>query len=86
LFANCSVPADDFRVTDHVDAFTKQICEVIVGKNPNRDHVLESDAPVGSSINVRIYTPSRHGHLDPAWAIMAGALPMKYRKVGIGLC
>src|SRR5258705_7005893 len=33
LFANRSVPADDFRVTDHVEAFTKQICEVIVGKN-----------------------------------------------------
>src|SRR2546429_2363295 len=27
------MPADDFRVTDPVDAFTKQICEVIVGKN-----------------------------------------------------
>jgi MoxR-like ATPase len=33
LFANRGVPADDFRVTDHVEAFTKQICEVIVGKN-----------------------------------------------------
>jgi MoxR-like ATPase len=55
LFANCVVPADDFRVTDHVDAFTKQICEVIVGKNQAvklavacllaRGHLLIEDIP-----------------------------------------
>jgi MoxR-like ATPase len=55
LFANRSVPADDFRVTDHVDAFTKQICEVIVGKNQAvklavacllaRGHLLIEDIP-----------------------------------------
>ena len=55
LFANRSVPADDFRVTDHVEAFTKQICEVIVGKNQAvklavacllaRGHLLIEDIP-----------------------------------------
>jgi MoxR-like ATPase len=55
LFANRIVPADDFRVTDHVDAFTKQICEVIVGKNQAvklavacllaRGHLLIEDIP-----------------------------------------
>ena len=55
LFANRGVPADDLRVTDHVDAFTKQICEVIVGKNQAvklavacllaRGHLLIEDIP-----------------------------------------
>src|SRR5207245_5106326 len=54
-FAKRSVPADDFRVTDPVDAFTKQICEVIVGKNQAvklavacllaRGHLLIEDIP-----------------------------------------
>src|ERR671934_502828 len=55
LFAKRSIPADHFRVTDHVDAFTKQICEVIVGKNQAvklavacllaRGHLLIEDIP-----------------------------------------
>src|SRR5436305_165302 len=55
MFANRSVPADDLRVTDPVDAFTKQICEVIVGKNQAvklavacllaRGHLLIEDIP-----------------------------------------
>jgi MoxR-like ATPase len=55
LFANRIVPADHFRVTDYVDAFTKQICEVIVGKNQAvklavacllaRGHLLIEDIP-----------------------------------------
>ena len=54
-FANRIVPRDHFRVTDHVDAFTKQICEVIVGKNQAvklavacllaRGHLLIEDIP-----------------------------------------
>jgi MoxR-like ATPase len=54
-FANRTVPADHFDVTDHVDAFTKQICEVIVGKNQAvklavacllaRGHLLIEDIP-----------------------------------------
>jgi MoxR-like ATPase len=49
------VPADHVRVTDYVDAFTKQICEVIVGKNQAvklavacllaRGHLLIEDIP-----------------------------------------
>src|SRR5438105_11275011 len=55
VFAKDIVPADHFRVTDHVDAFTKQICEVIVGKNQAvklavacllaRGHLLIEDIP-----------------------------------------
>jgi MoxR-like ATPase len=55
LFANRIVPADHVRVTDYVDAFTKQICEVIVGKNQAvklavacllaRGHLLIEDIP-----------------------------------------
>jgi MoxR-like ATPase len=55
LFAKRRVPADDLRVTDHVEAFTKQICEVIVGKNQAvklavacllaRGHLLIEDIP-----------------------------------------
>ena len=54
-FANSIIPADHFAVTDHVDAFTKQICEVIVGKNHAvklavacllaRGHLLIEDIP-----------------------------------------
>ena len=55
-FANPIVPADHlFGVTDHVDTFTKQICEVIVGKNQAvklavacllaRGHLLIEDIP-----------------------------------------
>jgi MoxR-like ATPase len=54
-FANRTVPADHSEVTDHVDAFTKQICEVIVGKNQAvklavacllaRGHLLIEDIP-----------------------------------------
>ena len=55
LVCEARVPADDFRVTDHVDAFIKQICEVIVGKNQAvklavacllaRGHLLIEDIP-----------------------------------------
>ena len=55
LFAKGIVPTDRFRVTEHVDAFTKQICEVIVGKNQAvklavacllaRGHLLIEDIP-----------------------------------------
>jgi MoxR-like ATPase len=55
MFANRIVRADHFRVTDYVDAFTKQICEVIVGKNQAvklavacllaRGHLLIEDIP-----------------------------------------
>lgn len=54
-FAKRIVPADHFGVTNHVDAFTKQICEVIVGKNQAvklavacllaRGHLLIEDIP-----------------------------------------
>ena len=54
-FAERIVPADHVRVTDYVDAFTKQICEVIVGKNQAvklavacllaRGHLLIEDIP-----------------------------------------
>ena len=54
-FANCIVPVDYLRVTDDVDVFTKQICEVIVGKNQAvklavacllaRGHLLIEDIP-----------------------------------------
>jgi len=55
VFAKNSVPTDRPGVTDHVDAFTKQICEVIVGKNQAvklavacllaRGHLLIEDTP-----------------------------------------
>src|SRR6266853_2101804 len=55
MFARRVIPADDFGVTDHVDAFVKQICEVIVGKNQAiklavacllaRGHLLIEDIP-----------------------------------------
>ncbi len=55
LFANRIVSADHSGVTDYVDAFTKQVCEVIVGKNEAvklavacllaRGHVLIEDIP-----------------------------------------
>ena len=55
MFAKDIVPADHPAVTDHVDAFTKQICEVIVGKNQAvklavacflaRGHLLIEDIP-----------------------------------------
>lgn len=55
MFANRIVPADHLGVTDYVDAFTKQICEVIVGKNQAvklavacllaRGHLLIEDIP-----------------------------------------
>ena len=55
VFAKGIVPADHPGVTDHVDAFTKQICEVIVGKNQAvklavacllaRGHLLIEDIP-----------------------------------------
>jgi hypothetical protein len=55
LFAKGIVPTDHFGVTEHVDAFTKQICEVIVGKNQAvklavacllaRGHLLIEDIP-----------------------------------------
>src|SRR5438552_8199173 len=55
MFACRVIPADDFGVTDHVDAFVKQICEVIVGKNQAvklavacllaRGHLLIEDIP-----------------------------------------
>ena len=54
-FAKRIVPADYCAVTDNVDAFTKQICEVIVGKNQAvklavacllaRGHLLIEDIP-----------------------------------------
>jgi MoxR-like ATPase len=54
-FANRVVPANRFGVTDHVDAFVRQICEVIVGKNQAvklavacllaRGHLLIEDIP-----------------------------------------
>ena len=54
-FAERIVRADHVRVTDYVDAFTKQICEVIVGKNQAvklavacllaRGHLLIEDIP-----------------------------------------
>jgi MoxR-like ATPase len=54
-FAKGIVPADHFGVTEHVNAFTKQICEVIVGKNEAvklavasllaRGHLLIEDIP-----------------------------------------
>ena len=55
VFAKAIVPTDRPGVTDHVDAFTKQICEVIVGKNQAvklavacllaRGHLLIEDIP-----------------------------------------
>src|SRR6201993_2245860 len=56
MFAQRMIPADDCAVTpDHVDAFVKQICEVIVGKNQAvklavacllaRGHLLIEDIP-----------------------------------------
>ena len=55
MFAKDIVPADHPSVTDHVEAFTKQICEVIVGKNQAvklavacllaRGHLLIEDIP-----------------------------------------
>jgi MoxR-like ATPase len=55
LFANRIVSADHSGVTDYVDAFTKQVCEVIVGKNEAvklavacllaRGHLLIEDIP-----------------------------------------
>jgi MoxR-like ATPase len=55
MFAKRIVPADHSSVTDQVDAFTKQICEVIVGKNHAvklavacllaRGHLLIEDIP-----------------------------------------
>ena len=55
MFAKGSVPADHSGVTDHVEAFTNQICEVIVGKNQEvklavacllaRGHLLIEDIP-----------------------------------------
>src|ERR1041385_8007643 len=54
-FAKGIVPTDDSGVTDQVDAFVKQICEVIVGKNQAvklavacllaRGHLLIEDIP-----------------------------------------
>jgi len=55
MFAAHSVPTDHSTVTDHIDALTKQICEVIVGKNQAvklavacllaRGHLLIEDIP-----------------------------------------
>src|SRR5205809_1988988 len=55
MFAQPIIPADDSSVTDDVDAFVKQICEVIVGKNHAvklavacllaRGHLLIEDIP-----------------------------------------
>jgi len=55
VFAKDIVPTDRPGVTDHVEAFTKQICEVIVGKNQAvklavacllaRGHLLIEDIP-----------------------------------------
>jgi len=55
MFAQRMIPADDCAVTDHVDAFVEQICEVIVGKNHAvklavacllaRGHLLIEDIP-----------------------------------------
>src|SRR2546426_6715766 len=56
MFAQRMIPADDCAVTpDHVDAFVKQTCEVIVGKNQAvklavgclvaRGHLLIEDIP-----------------------------------------
>src|SRR5947207_6671753 len=55
MFAQRMIPADDCAVTDHVDAFVEQICEVIVGKNHAvklavacllaRGHLLIEDLP-----------------------------------------
>src|SRR5216117_2141078 len=56
MFAQRMIPADDCDVTpDHVDAFVKQTCEVIVGKNQAvklavacllaRGHLLIEDIP-----------------------------------------
>src|SRR5215470_4082995 len=55
VFAKGVVPTDHPAVTDHVEAFTKQICEVIVGKNQAvklsvacllaRGHLLIEDIP-----------------------------------------
>ena len=55
MFAKGVVPTDHHGVTDHVEAFTNQICEVIVGKNQAvklavacllaRGHLLIEDIP-----------------------------------------
>ena len=55
VFAKDIVPTDHPKVTDHVEAFTKQVCEVIVGKNQAvklsvacllaRGHLLIEDIP-----------------------------------------
>ena len=55
MFAKGIAPTDHPEVTDHVEAFTKQICEVIVGKNQAvklavacllaRGHLLIEDIP-----------------------------------------
>ena len=55
MFAKGIVPTDHCAVTDHVEAFTKQVCEVIVGKNQAvklsvacllaRGHLLIEDIP-----------------------------------------
>jgi MoxR-like ATPase len=54
-FANRIVPANHSGVTDHVDSFVRQICEIIVGKNQAvklavacllaRGHLLIEDIP-----------------------------------------
>jgi len=55
VFAKGIVPTDHCGVTDHVEAFTRQVCEVIVGKNQAvklsvacllaRGHLLIEDIP-----------------------------------------
>src|SRR5438046_924005 len=55
MFAQPIIPADDSSVADDVDAFVRQICEVIVGKNEAvklavacllaRGHLLIEDIP-----------------------------------------
>src|SRR5437773_10104391 len=55
MFAQPIIPADDSSVADDVEAFTRQVCEVIIGKNQAvklavacllaRGHLLIEDIP-----------------------------------------
>ena len=82
-FAQRIIPADDCGVTDHIDAFVKQICEVIVGKIEAvklafacllaRGHLLVEDIPgVGKT------TLSQALARSSRWLFNASNLPAIY--------
>ena len=80
MFAKGIVPADHPGVTDHVEAFTNQVCEVIVGKSQAvklavacllaRGHLLIEDIPDNASLVQRVLI-SQGYHV--AWAETAEA-------------